>query len=118
MLLPPRHDILVSATECQIEAIAALVGTDNIQHLVMGDNGVPTFWHDGPEIMDQIAGLLPETEQARIKSWDELDPDTQYSVLSHAAGFQDLEDHHLETVLADRPDFKAALLHPASQQTP
>lgn len=118
MLLTPRHDILVSATECQIETIAALVGTDNVQRLVMGDNGVPTFWHDGPEILVQIAGLLPETEQARIKSWDELDPDAQYRVLSHAAGCQDLDGQHWPHLLQDIPDFKAALLSQAGRHTP
>ena len=113
MTAPPRRDILVMATGDQIDAIAAIVGPNNIQHLVMGDNGIPTFWHEGPEILDQIAGMMPETERARLKSWDELDGDTQHRVVSHAAGCQEVGGQHWPQLLHDLPDFKDSLLRPA-----
>ena len=84
----------------------------------MGDNGVPTFYGEGPDILEQIASVLSDPERARLKSWDELDEDTQYSVLSHVAGCQDLDVRYLAYLLADLPEFKAALLNPAGRQPP
>lgn len=108
-----RHEALITATTEQLAAVTAIVGADNVQRLVMGDNGVPAFYDNGPEILDEIAQVLSETEQARLKTWDELDEDTQHSVLSYSADFQDLDLRH---ILDDRPEFKAALLHPVGNQ--
>ena len=109
----PLNQALIYATDDQLAAIRTIVGPDNIQHLVMGDNGVPTFWHEGPEILEQIAAVLPETERSRLKSWDELDDDTQHRVISHAAGCQDLDGQHWPQLLQDLPNFQASLLRTA-----
>ena len=112
MTEPPRHEALIYATTAQLDAVTAIVGDENVQRLVVGDNGVPAFYHDGPEILDQIDQILPETERDRLKSWDELDDDTRLQVLGYTAGCEDLDIRYFANLLVDLPDFKTALLHP------
>ena len=112
MTEPPRHEALIYATTEQLEAVTAIVGQENIQRLVMGDNGIPAFYHEGPEIMEQIADALPEAERSRLKSWDELDNDTRLQVLGYTAGCEELGIPYFASLLNELPDFKAALLRP------
>lgn len=111
MTEPPRHEALIYATTEQLEAVTAIVGEENVQRLVMGDNDVPAFYHEGPEIMDEIAQILPEAERSRIKSWDELDDDTQRQVLDYSATSREPGVPYFATILNEMPDFKAALLN-------
>ena len=113
---PPRHQALIYATTEQLEAVTTIVGDENVQRLVMGDNGVPAFYHEGPEILEQIAEVLPETERPRLKSWDELDDDTRLQVLGYTAGCEELGIQYFTSLPQGIPDFKAALLHPAGHQ--
>lgn len=83
---------------------------------MIGDNGIPSFYHEGPDILEQIAQVLPETERDRLKSWDELDDDTRLQVLGYTAGCEELDIQYFANLLADLPDFKTALLHPAGHR--
>ena len=120
-----RHDALItSATDEQLAAVAAVVGEHNVKRLEMADNGIPAFYHEGPRIMEQYASALPEAERARLKSWDELDEDTQCNVVVLAAGCPEwieepprLDPDYISDLLADDPEFKAALLRPAGHQS-
>ena len=55
-----RHEAFITATTDELAAVTAIVGSENVHSLVMADNGVPAFYHEGPEIMEQIALVLPE----------------------------------------------------------
>ena len=43
MTEPPLHQALIYSTTEQLAAVTAIVGEANVQRLVMGDNGVPSF---------------------------------------------------------------------------
>ena len=116
MTEPPLHQALIYSTTEQLAAVTAIVGEANVQRLVMGDNGVPSFYHEGFEILDEIAQALPETERDRLKSWDELDDDTRLQVLGYTAGCEELDIRYFANLLDNLPDFKTALLHPADHQ--
>ena len=118
MTEPLHYQALIYATTEQLEAVTAIVGEQNVHHLVMGDNNVPAFYHEGPEILDQISQALPETERSRLKSWEELDDDTRIQVLGYTAGCEDLDIQYFANLLVDLPDFKAALLFPADHRPP
>ena len=119
-----RHDALItSATDEQLAAVAAIVGPHNVKRLIIADNGIPAFFHEGPRIMEQYAGALPAAERTRLKSWDELDDDTQDRVVGYAAGCPEwvevpprLDAGYLADLLGDEPEFKEALLHPVGDQ--
>ena len=120
-----RHDALITeATDEQLTAVAAIVGGHNVKRLVMADNGIPAFYHEGPRIMEQYANALPETERARLKPWDELDENTQHAVVAFAAGCPEwieepprLDPDYIADLLGDDPEFKEALLHPVGHQS-
>ena len=120
-----RHDALItSATDEQLAAVAAIVGPHNVKCLVIADNGIPAFYHEGPRVMAQYADALPAAERARLKSWDELDEDTQDRVVGYATGCHEwieepprLDAGYLADLLADALKFKAALLPPVAAGT-
>lgn len=118
-----RHEALITATTEQLTAVAAIVGDHNVKRLVMGENGVAAYYAEGPRILDQYADALPEAEGLRLKSWDELDSATQDSIVALAAGCHEwiedpprLEPEYLLDLLADNPELKEVLLHPAGNQ--
>ena len=117
------HQALITATAPQLEAIAAIVGDHNISRLVISENGIPAFYAEGPRILEQYANALPEAEELRLKSWDELDAETQDSVVAYAAGCDEwtedppwLDPQYITDLLADDPELKAALLKPAGEE--
>lgn len=126
MSTEPRHQALITATPQELEAVAAIVGDHNVQRLVMAENGIPAFYNEGPRILDQYAEALPEAEGLHLKSWDELDAETRDTIVAYAAGCPEwvedpprLDDQYILDLLADHPEFKEALLHPAdSPSTP
>ena len=113
-------EALVVATPRQLEAISCMVGYTNVHRMVVGENNIAAFWSEGPDIMAQIRQGLPDTEQSRLKAWNELSPDSQETVVGMAAGTLDwAEDHtlhhsYVESVLDNDPELHAELLHPAA----
>ena len=119
MTTTPRYQALIEATPDELAAVAAIVGDRNVQRLAMADNGIPAFYHEGPAILKQIAEALTDTERSRLKSWDELDEDTQEKAVGYTAGCVEwieepprLDAAYVADVLADDPEFKTALLRP------
>ena len=118
-----KYQAFIEVTSDELAAVAAVVGPENVKRLVMGDNGIPAFHHEGPTVLEQIAPALSETERSRLKSWDELDDDTRESILSIACGCHEwtenpprLDAEYVADVLDCDPEFKEALLHPADHQ--
>ena len=81
-----RYEALIEATPDELAAMAVIVGDRNVRRLVMADNDIPAFYHEGPAILEQIAGVLTDTERACLKTWEELDEDTRDRLVGFAAG--------------------------------
>ena len=114
-----RYQALIEATPDALAAVAAIVGDRNVRRLAMADNGIPAFYHEGPAILEQIAGVLTDAERSRLKTWAELDEDTQDKAVGYTAGCVEwiqepprLHAGYVADILADDPEFKAALLRP------
>lgn len=114
-----KYEALIVATADELAAAAAIVGDRNVKRLVMADNGVPAFYQEGPAILEQYAAALSEAERAHLKTWEELDEDTQDKVVGYAAGCAEwidnppwLDSRYIADTLADDPELKDALLHP------
>lgn len=111
-------EALVIVSPQQLDAITALIGPDKVHRCIVPENNIAAFWSDGPQIMAQIAGALPDGEPPRLKAFHELPPDIQSTVVGLAAGTlgwaQDgtLDDDYIQSALADDPETYAALLRP------
>lgn len=112
-------EALVVITPQQLDTITALIGSNNVYPVVVGENNIAAFWNEGPRIMDQIRNALPEDEKPRIKAWEDLTADTKATVVAMAAGTLDwaddrtLHESYVESLLDNDPELRAALLHPA-----
>ena len=115
-------EAVITATPAQLDAIAAIVGTENVHRAVIGENNIAAFWNEGPKILAQLARAYTEVEQPRLKTWDELNDDTRETVVSLAAGSFDwaddrtLHDYYIEDTLRGHPELRVALLRPESRQ--
>ena len=90
-------EALVVVTPQQLDAIAAMIGSNNVHRVVVGENNIAAFWSDGPHIMEQIRDALPDVEKPRPKGWDELSPDSQETVVDIALAYK----QHAEAPLTD-----------------
>ena len=117
-----RVEAVITATPAQLDAIAAIVGTENVHRAVIGANNIAAFWDEGPKILEQLAQAYTAAEQPRLKTWDELNDDTRETIVSLAAGSFDwaddgtLHDYYIEDTLGGHPELRAALLRPESRQ--
>lgn len=118
MTTAERTEALVVVTPHELDAITALIGSNNVHRVVVGENNIAAFWSEGPDIVEQIRNALPDDEKPRLKAWDKLSPETQQTIVSMAAGTLDwtedrtLHESYVQSVLDHDPELRAELLRP------
>ena len=118
MTTAERTEALVVVTPHELDAITALIGSNNVHRVVVGENNIAAFWSEGPDIVEQIRNALPDDEKPRLKAWNELCPDSQQTVVGMAAGTLDwtedrtLHESYIRSVLDNDPALRAELLRP------
>ena len=118
MTTAERTEALVVVTPDELDAITALIGSNNVHRMVVGENNIAAFWSEGPHIVEQIRQTLPDGDKPRLKTWIELSPDSQETVVGMAAGTLDwaedrtLHETYVHSLLDNDPELYAALLHP------
>lgn len=93
-----RHEAAIQGTLEQINQVKAMLGENYVHNMVVGDNGIATFWNEGPQLLAVLRNALGIEKGHPENDWNSFTPWQKDAIAGIAAGSLDWAiESHLDT---------------------